>query len=160
MQCNSIFQVINEPTRITAHVATLLDLIITNSPGYFVNSGTLSPPSNCDHSLVYARMNISLVKQKCYKRHIWDLSKVDASTLHDTLVTVSWDDVFVDVDDVDILYNKWYKSFRQILETFVPNRTVVIRPRDKPWMNSEIRKAIRRRNRLLKLFCRRNSSAA
>lgn len=66
----------------------------------------------------------------------------------------------MDVDDVDILYNKWYKSFRQILETFVPNRTVVIRPRDKPWMNSEIRKAIRRRNRLLKLFCRRNSSAA
>ena len=42
-------QVINEPTRITSIGATLLDLIITNCPGYFVNSGTLSPPANCDH---------------------------------------------------------------------------------------------------------------
>ena len=35
----------------------------------------------------------------------------------------------------------------------VTSRTVVVRPRDKPWMNSEIRRAVRRRNRLLKIFC-------
>ena len=81
MECNSLFQVINEPTRITAHGASILDLIITNSPGYFVNSGTLSPPYNCDHSLIYARINISFAKQKCYKRHIWDLAKVDSNML-------------------------------------------------------------------------------
>ena len=80
MECNSLFQIISEPTRITAQGATLLDLIITNYPGYFVNSGTLSPPSNCDHSLVYPWMNISLVKQKCYTGHILDLSKVDVNT--------------------------------------------------------------------------------
>ena len=60
MECNGLFQVINEPTRITAHSATLLDLIITNSPGYFV---AINPPSNCDHTLVYARMSILLDKQ-------------------------------------------------------------------------------------------------
>ena len=49
-------------------------------------------------------MNISLVKQKCCTRHIWDLLKVDGNT---------------------------------------------------PWMNSKVTKAIRKRNRLLKLFCRR-----
>ena len=36
---------------------------------------------------------------------------------------------------------------------YVPCRTVVVRPRDKPWMNSEIRRAVRKRNRLLKIFC-------
>jgi hypothetical protein len=36
MACNNLFQVINEPTRITSEGATRLDLIITNSPGYFV----------------------------------------------------------------------------------------------------------------------------
>jgi hypothetical protein len=77
MACNNLFQVINEPTRITSEGATLLDLIITNSPGYFVNSGTLSPPSNCDHLLIYARMNVSFVKLKSYARHVWDLSRMD-----------------------------------------------------------------------------------
>ena len=35
----------------------------------------------------------------------------------------------------------------------VPNRIVVVRPLDKPWMNSEIRRAVSKRNRLLKIFC-------
>jgi 5-methylcytosine-specific restriction endonuclease McrBC regulatory subunit McrC len=51
MECNNLSQVINEPTRITSIGATLLDLIITNCPGYFGNSGTLSPPENCDTDL-------------------------------------------------------------------------------------------------------------
>lgn len=153
MGCNSLFQIINEVTRVTARRASILDLIITNSPGYFVDSGTISPPSNCDHSLIFARMNISLAKSKCYKRLIWDLSNVDESRLLSALMNVHWDDVFVDVDDVDTLYNRWLDCFRLVLQTYVPNRTVVIRPQDKPWINSEVRRAIRKRNRLLKTFC-------
>jgi hypothetical protein len=160
MECNSLFQVINEPTRITAHGASILDLIITNSPGYFVNSGTLSPPYNCDHSLIYARINISFAKQKCYKRHIWDLAKVDSNTLCQALSEVNWDKLFQDVENVDDLYNKWFNCFEQVLKTFVPHRTVVIRPRDKPWMTSEIRRAIRKRNRLLKVFGRLKNPVA
>jgi hypothetical protein len=49
--------------------------------------------------------------------------------------------------------NRWLVCFRLILETYVPNSIVVVRPRDKPWMNSEIRRAVRKRNRLLKIFC-------
>ena len=70
MECNNLYQIINEATPVTAHRATLLDLMITNSPGYFVASGTESPPSNCDHSLIFAKMNISLVKPRCYERFI------------------------------------------------------------------------------------------
>ena len=66
LECNNLSQVINEPTRDTANGGTVLDLIITNTPGYFVVSGTVSPPSMCDHSVIYARMNISLVKPKTY----------------------------------------------------------------------------------------------
>jgi hypothetical protein len=36
--------------------------------------------------------------------------------------------------------------------THVPNKTVVIRPRDKPWMKSEVRRAVRKINSLLKSF--------
>ena len=62
MECNNLYQIINEATWVTAHCATLLALIITNSPEYFVASGTESPPSNCDHSFIFAKMNISLAK--------------------------------------------------------------------------------------------------
>ena len=62
MECNNLYQIINEPTRITQYSESLLDLIITNCPGYFVNYGTLSSPANCDHSLIFARLNISVSK--------------------------------------------------------------------------------------------------
>ena len=61
LECNNLCQVINEPTHITQHTATRLDLIITNGPGNFVNSG--SPPANCDHSLIFADLNIAKVCQ-------------------------------------------------------------------------------------------------
>ena len=160
MACNNLFQVINEPTRITSEGATLLDLIITNSPGYFVNSGTLSPPSNCDHLLIYARMNVSFVKLKSYTRHVWDLSRMDENVLQEALSNVNWNDIFLNIDDIDHLYAEWFKCFYQVLLKHVPHRTVTIRPRDKPWVNSEIRRAIRKRNRLLKYYCRHKSPEA
>ena len=63
-----------------------------------------------------------------------------------SLSEVNWDKLFQDVENVDDLYNEWFKCFEQVLKTFVPNRTVVICPRDKPWMTSEIRRAICKKN--------------
>jgi hypothetical protein len=40
--------------------------------------------------------------------------------------------------------------FENIVKKHIPSRTVEIRPKDKPWFTSEIRKAIRNKNRLLK----------
>ena len=48
MECNNLYQIINDATRVKAYCASLLDLIITNSPGFFVDSGTAIPPSNCE----------------------------------------------------------------------------------------------------------------
>ena len=55
------------------------------------------------------------------------------------------------VSDIDVIYDKWYRRFRQIIEKFIPFKRVTIRPNDKPWMNSQVRLAIRKRNRFLSL---------
>ena len=82
---------------------------------------------------------------------------MDENALRKAFVNAAWGEVFYNVDDVDDLYNRWFQCFHSILESFVPHRMAIIRPRDKPWINSEIRIAIRKRNRSLKLFCRRKS---
>jgi hypothetical protein len=160
MECNNLYQVIKDPTRVTSHSATLLDLIITNYPGYFVFSDVLSPPSGCDHSFVYARINVFPDKQKCYKRQIWDFKTIDYAVLRQNLLNIDYDNIVTNSIDIDDIYYKWHKEFREILETSIPNRTVIIRPRDKPWMNSGIRKEIRKRNRVLKYYCSHKSPEA
>ena len=46
--------------------------------------------------------------------------------------------------------------FIKIAEACVPHQNVIIRPRDKPWMNSEIRKCINNRRKLFYEFKRSN----
>ena len=38
-------------------------------------SGTLSPPANCDHSLIFANLNIAMSKPKCYKQILIGMKK-------------------------------------------------------------------------------------
>lgn len=54
-KCNNLHQVITEPTGVTETGATLLDLIITNYPGFLVCSGTYTPATNSDHSFSFAK---------------------------------------------------------------------------------------------------------
>ena len=41
----------------------------------------------------------------------------------------------------------------------IPTRVVTIRPNDKPWFNSELRRKIRKRDRLRKQAIKKNSTA-
>jgi hypothetical protein len=117
MEYNNLFQVITEPTRITQHRATILDLIITNCPGYFVHTGTLSPPSNCDHSLIFAKMSITFTKQKCYKRFVWDFNNVNESDLCNALVTANLDVLTSHYNDINSIYENWFTCFYNIIES-------------------------------------------
>ena len=56
------------------------------------------------------------------------------------------------MDTIDSVYDKWLNLLNYIIDVYIPNRRVTIRPKDKPWMNSLIRRAIRKRDRLLKRF--------
>ena len=71
-----------------------------------------------------------------------------------------WDGCINDCHDVNIVYKNWFSSFLRIVKEHIPCKTVVIRPKDKPWMNSGVRKAIRKRKRLLKIHTIRNSSSS
>ena len=66
-------------------------------------SDVLSPPSGCDHSFVYARINVFPDKQKCYKRQIWDFKTIDYAVLHQNLLNIDYDNIVtnsIDIDDI------------------------------------------------------------
>ena len=64
LECNNLAQFVKKTsTRITESVESILDLIISDSPGLSVSTGSLSPPSNCDHNIVLGKLSISKPKQ-------------------------------------------------------------------------------------------------
>ena len=40
----------------------------------------------------------------------------------------------------------WFKTVHDVVKSYIPLKSVVIRPRDKPWMNGEVHRAIRKRD--------------
>ena len=152
LNCNNLFQLIEEPTRITATSETILDLVITDSPGYCTSKFTLSPPANCDHNAIVVKFNLFVFSHRAYKRTIYNFNAVNENILTSSLLSFNWENLFSNVYDIDILYENWLSRFLTIVKDFIPSRVITVRPNDKPWMNSIIRRSIRRRNRLLRKF--------
>ena len=131
--------------------STILDLVITNCPERFSASGTLSPPSNCDHSVIFASMNLITHRSRSYKRQVWNFNNVNSADLNCELSQMDWFSLCDNTNDIDETYSCWYSHFRSIIEKYIPLKMVTIRPNDKPWMDSKVRHAIRRRDRLLRI---------
>ena len=129
----------------------MLDLVITNCPERFSVSGTLSPPSNCDHSVIFASMNLFTHRSRSYKRHMCNFNNVNVTDLNLELSQLDWFSLCDDTNDIDAFYSCWFTHFRSVIEKYIPLKTVTIRPNDKPWMDSKVRLAIRRRDRLLRI---------
>ena len=52
---------------------------------------------------------------------------------------------------IDVIYQRFFSILLRTVESFIPHKKVIIRPRDK-WMTGQIRQAIRKRDRLKSLF--------
>ncbi len=139
---------INEPTRITADTQSCLDQILSNVP-YFVSETFVDPPvSTNDHCTVGVSLLFKIAPEPAYYRHIWLYDQADFDGFANALTTVDWDKCCFDNDDVNIACRKWTEIFLDIAKLFIPNRSVLVRPRDSPWYTSELRKMKRKVIRL------------
>ena len=131
LECNNLAQLIAVPTRVTFNSSTIIDLVITNCPERFSASGTLSPLSNCDHSVIFASMNLFTHRGRSYKRHVWNFDNVNITDLSEELSQLDWFSLCENTNDIAEIYSCWYGHFRSIIEKYIPLKTVTIRPNDK-----------------------------
>ena len=59
---NILFQIIKDPTYVTNNYQSLLDLIITDSPGYVLDSGVGNPIGDPCHCYIYCRLHLMYPK--------------------------------------------------------------------------------------------------
>ena len=157
LNATNLHQIIQEPTRITVTCANLLDLIITDSPGYIMDSGTLPPIANLDHSAVFCKLTIRYITDISYKRHIWDYKNANFQELNQALLHAPWDVGIEMFDDISDSAEYFSNLLLSTAKEYIPNRSVLIRPRDKPWMTNELRRLFRIRNRLFNTFKKKRS---
>ena len=160
VQTKGMSQLVNQPTRVSADGLShsLLDLIITNSPGKAVDCDVLPPISHLDHCNIISKFSVSSCLNHNYKRTVWDLKNANMVALNDALLNAPWDvgfDIFNDIDDF-VMY--WSNLLMQVASDSIPNRVVTVHPKEKPWVNADLKKMIRRRNLLWRRYKRSGSA--
>ena len=127
LENNNLAQLIAEPTRVTCHSLTILDLVTTTFPGRFSTSGTLNPPSSCDHSVIFSNMNIFAYRSRSYKRRVWNFNNVDTTNMNGEL---DWISLYENVKDIDEIQSRWHGYFCLIIEKYIPLKTVTLLAKD------------------------------
>ena len=73
---NNLYQLVNEPTNIRNEGMPCIDLIITDQPNMFIESGVHpSLDDHCQHQIVYGKVNVFIPYPPPYNRTICEYAK-------------------------------------------------------------------------------------
>ena len=121
-------QLIKEPTRITELTNSCLDLVITQSPN-IVKSTEVLPPICSDHSVPRTIIRNTIVKEKSFKRTIFNYNKLDIDKFCHLLKQMNWNGVVYDktVDESAEIFSNTIMNNAKLC---MPTRAITIHPND------------------------------
>ena len=152
IETNNLCQLIDEPTNIRGGSMSCIDLIITDQPNLFVDSGVHpSLDEHCQHQIIYGKLNISVPYPPPFKRKVWDYSKANVRKIRDTIDSIDWKSKLSDPDP-EHMSNLFTKTLLSIFTDNIPNQVIKCSDKDPPWISSEIKTAIKRKHRVYKKF--------
>ena len=143
LNVHQLFQLTNSATRITELTSSCLDLIMTQSP-QIVSRTEVLPAICCDHSVPCAYIRNSVIKNKPFKRIIYNYSKLDSNKFCNLLTNVNWRNI-IENDTIDLSAADFTDTFFEIAKQCMPAKTIFVRQRDALWINDEIRILIEKR---------------
>ena len=148
LQTYDLSQLIEEYTHFTEHSESLIDLIIANNPGLFHTSGVGDPFLGGQiryHSPAFGILKHQKSKAPSYKRTIWKYDQGNYDLLRQKFNSVNWDSL--ETDDLDTFTETITNTILSNAKSTIPNKDIMIHPKQPLWLNTNVRKSIRRRKR-------------
>ena len=147
---------INSPTRITNVSSTLIDVLLTNRPDYFIKSGTFDPEIS-DHCLIYGILNEKTIHHQPKTIMSRNLKSITFEPIAEELANAPWQvgEIFNDIDDrVDY----WNGLISYVVDAHAPLRKKRVREIDVPYMTLEWKNAIRRKRKYAQLYAKNKTA--
>ena len=111
------------------------------------DSGVLPTPNDItDHFATYIVLPHDYSVSSAYTRRVWFYKRPDFAKLENNIRSFDWECLSDgSVNDCCTLFTN---KFMEFVNESIPHKDVTIRPNDKPWYDSEIRKNSRKCDRL------------
>ena len=129
-----------------------IDLIFVNQPNLVVESG-VSPSlcKECHHQIIHATFSFQIFLPQAYEREVWHYKRVRVDLIKRAIDFFDWKNSFRDTsvnDQVELLNDVLLNIFRN----FIPHETMKCSYKDPPWMSTQIKKLLRKKNRVHKKY--------
>ena len=111
-----------------------------------------------DHNATLINIKISYSIKKTCMRKVWQYKHGDLLKLNNEISEFQWEPYLKECTDIDIMSSSITQKYLEIISRNIPLKMIQVRPSDKPWFNSHIKREIRTRNRLNKIARTKKSS--
>ena len=143
----------DEPTNYTEFSSTIIDLIMVSNIHSVYLSGVGEPFLTQD--IIYYCPTYCIFKFKKdisrpFIRKKWLYAKGDYDKFRQIVNDYDWASTYD--EDVNLYATNFTNSLLNMAEKCIPSKTVTVRPQNLPWMNNNLRKLMRKRNRLFKKY--------
>ena len=113
---------------------------------HIYNAGCIHVDSSIsDHRATFTYIKFEFFFHTCTTKKVWLYNKRDFNRLNELISSESW--MFIDSFTVDEAFDRFTNTLLRLMSECIPSKDVIIRPYDKPWFDSEIRRYIKNRNR-------------
>ena len=123
--------------------------MLISDPSFLSSCQVIPTLVNSDHCGIITKLLIKSLSKNITlpSRVIWLYSHADWSLATDLICDYDWDSILT--SNVNTSWSKWYKIFLSIMEECIPKKRITSRT-NLPWLNNEIRQAMKRRDILFK----------
>lgn len=139
-------QLVDKPTRITSTSSSLLDPLIVNNVN-LISEWDLLDPILSDHCAVIATLNWKVKSDQSYQKCVWQYDRANYEGIRAYLQAVDWENIIENEQNLNNIGVNLVNTINEATQLYVPNNIITIRPKDKPWMKTEIRTLMRTRLR-------------
>ena len=148
MLLNCFEQLISEPTHFPRDdIETCIDLILTDKPSSFVDSGVIpSPDPRCKHQVIHGTINFTVPSPPPYKRKIWKYDQANVLSIKNNIGSINWDELFAG-KNIDDMVSVLTDNLLSVMCDNIPNKIITVNDKDAPWVTPEVKCAIKRNHR-------------
>ena len=150
-------QLIDRGTRETLTSNTLIDHIATTNKSNVVTSG-VHEASISDHYMVYCVRKFRGASRRQHKNiSTRQLKNFNSAVFINDLLSIDWNGIVNNNDDVNLIVEQWTSSFSLILEKHAPLRERRVSEKFCPWLTKDLKLMSAARDKLKKQAVRSNS---
>lgn len=146
---------INSSTRITNVSSTLIDVLLTNRPVYFIKSGTFDPEIS-DHCLIYGVLNEKTIHHQPKTIMSRNLKSITFEPIAEELANALWQ--VGEISNIDDSVDCWNGLISYVVDAHAPLRKKRVREIDVPYMTLEWKNAIRRKRKYAQLYAKNKTA--